>query len=603
MRFLSNMAAAALGTLAAFGLLILLGLFLAFVVSAISMSGNNAPSVRSGTVLSFDLTGPIPETSAADPISQIAGKQSGYNLMSLTDALDKAAGDERIDALWIRVRGFSGLNAGAREFRNALLRFRESGKPVFASSDDYMITESTYYLASAADSIFASPEAMFEFNGFSMQTFFYAGLAEKLDVEPQIIRAGSFKSAVEPYLRRDLSPENEEQLGALLDSYNRTFLHAVAESRGTTFDALNELVNRKAIFSAKEAHEAGLIDELLYRNEALERIKKRLGHEPGAELQTMSLESYSWTPNSAAGLSMNPDGEIAVVYAEGTILNGKSIPENYFSSAVLGSESFAQDMKEARENDHVKAVVVRINSPGGSAAASGAMRKAIHRAAAEKPVIISMGDVAASGGYWIATAGETIIADPITVTGSIGVFAMFFDFGKAFENKLGITTDGVKTSPFADMLSGTRPLDSRERRMVQGWVDEIYDTFIDLVAENRGLDEAAVRDIAEGRVWSGEDALRVGLVDSLGTLKDAIALAADKAGLGEGPWRLRILPRPKSAFEAFNELLMTKSQAAWLQWTQSPAERRLMNQVRALNVHARDAGTVQARMPVEIEVR
>ncbi len=603
MRFLSNMVAAALGTLVALGVLFLIGMFLAFVVSALSLSGNAAPSVGSGTVLTFDLASPIPETASMDPFDQLAGRRSNYSVMGLTDALDKAAGDERIDALWIRVKGFSGLSASAREVRKALLRFRESGKPVFASSDDYVMTESTYYLASAADSVFASPEAMFEFNGFSMKTFFYAGLVEKLDVEPQIIRAGSFKSAVEPYLRRDLSPENEEQLAALLDSYNRTFLRAVAESRGTTFEALNELVNRKAIFSAKEAHEAGLIDDLLYRDDVLEHIKKRLGHDPEADLQTMSLESYGFTPNSEAGRSTNMDGEIAVVYAEGAILNGKSAPGNFIAGTVLGSESFARDMEEARESDYVKAVVVRINSPGGSAAASGAMWQAIHRTAEEKPVIISMGNVAASGGYWIATAGETILADPISVTGSIGVFAMFFDVGKTFENKLGITTDGVQTSPFADMLSGVRPLDPYERQMLQGWVDEMYDTFIDLVATHRGLDEATVRNIAEGRVWSGEDALDIGLVDSLGTLKDAIALAADKADLGEGPWRLRILPRPKTPFETFSDLLMTKSRATWLQWTQSPAERQLLDQARALATHARDAGTVQARMPVEIAVR
>ena len=205
-------------------------------------------------------------------------------------------------------------------------------------------------------------------------------------------------------------------------------------------------------------------------------------------------------------------------------------------------------------------------------------------------------------GYWIATAGETILADPITVTGSIGVFAMFLNLGNTFENKLGITTDGVQTSPYADMLSGVRPFSPREREMIQVWVDDVYDAFIDLVATNRGLDKAAVREIAEGRVWSGEDALDIGLVDSLGTLKDAIAVAAAKTELGEGPWRLRILPRPKTPFEAFNDLLLVKSRAAWLQWTQSPAERELMEHARALTAHARDAGTVQAKMPVEIEV-
>ncbi len=599
MRFLSNMAAAALGMLVAIGLLFVIGMFVLLAISAVS---GTTPSVRSGTVLTFDLAGSIPETSSTNPIDQLSGNRSNYNLMDITDAIDKAAGDERIDALWIRVKGFSGLNASSHEVRKALLRFRESGKPVFASTGDYTMSESTYYLASAADSIFASQEAMFEFNGFSMKTYFYTGLYEKLDVEPQIVRAGTFKAAVEPYMRRDLSPENEEQLTALLNSYNETFLNEVAESRGTTFEALDELVNRQAIFSAKGAHEAGLLDELLYNDEVVELIKQRLGHDPEEDLETMSLGSYASTPNSEAGLSTNSGGEIAVVYAEGVIFNGKSIPSNPFSGNVLGSESFARDMREARESDFVKAVVVRINSPGGSASASETMWQAIHRTAAEKPVVISMGNVAASGGYWIATAGETILADPITITGSIGVFAMFLNLGNTFENKLGITTDGVQTSPYADMLSGVRPFSPQEREMMQHWIDDVYDAFIDLVATNRGLDEAAVREIAEGRVWSGEDALEIGLVDSLGTLKDAIAVAAGKTELGEGPWRLRILPRPKSPFEAFNDLLLVKSRAAWMQWTRSPAEQELLEHARALTAHARDAGTVQAKMPVEIEV-
>ena len=599
MRFLSNMAAAALGMLVAIGLLFVIGMFVLLAISAVS---GTTPSVRSGTVLTFDLAGSIPETSSTNPIDQLSGNRSNYNLMDITDAIDKAAGDERIDALWIRVKGFSGLNASSHEVRKALLRFRESGKPVFASTGDYTMSESTYYLASAADSIFASQEAMFEFNGFSMKTYFYTGLYEKLDVEPQIVRAGTFKAAVEPYMRRDLSPENEEQLTALLNSYNETFLNEVAESRGTTFEALDELVNRQAIFSAKGAHEAGLLDELLYNDEVVELIKQRLGHDPEEDLETMSLGSYASTPNSEAGLSTNSGGEIAVVYAEGVIFNGKSIPSNPFSGNVLGSESFARDMREARESDFVKAVVVRINSPGGSASASETMWQAIHRTAAEKPVVISMGNVAASGGYWIATAGETILADPITITGSIGVFAMFLNLGNTFENKLGITTDGVQTSPYADMLSGVRPFSPQEREMMQHWIDDVYDAFIDLVATNRGLDEAAVREIAEGRVWSGEDALEIGLVDSLGTLKDAIAVAAGKTELGEGPWRLRILPRPKSPFEAFNDLLLVKSRAAWMQWTRSPAEQELLEHARALTAHARDAGTVQAKMPVDIEV-
>ena len=603
MRFLSNLIAATLGTFIALGLLVFIGIaILMAMASAFSTSSESVPMVVDNTVLVLNLDGPIPETETIDPLGFALGGSRRTHLRGIVSAIDRASVDERIDGLWIRVRGSTGLGVPLREIRKALLRFRESGKPVIASSNDYTISESTYYLVSAADSAFASRQAMFEFNGFFMKTLFYADMYERLDVKPQIIRTGKFKSAVEPYIRQDLSPENEAQLTALLDSHNRVFLDEVARERGTTADALHDLANRQAILAAPEALEAGLLDGLLYEDEVMQTIKERLGHDPDEDLRTIRIGSYAHTSVASPELRVNAKGDVAIVYAEGAIVSGSSLPGGILSGTVLGSESFARDMREVREDRRVKAVVVRINSPGGSASASDAMRRAIDLTAKEKPVVVSMGNVAASGGYWMATGSETIVADPLTITGSIGVFAFLLEYGGLLENKLGITSDGVQTSPFADMFTGLRPIEERERVLLQHFVDDIYEDFIDLVATNRGLDVEQAEAIAQGRVWSGRQALEIGLVDSLGSLNDAVNMAAQQAELGKGPYRLRILPSPPSIFEQFVDRFADYATTRVLPWTHSPAELDVLRYARTVKAHVRDAGTVLARMPMEIVV-
>lgn len=600
MKFLSNLIASALGTLIALGIIMFMGFLVLFIFIA---AADQKPSVSDGSVLVIEFSGVVPETVSGDPLNQMFADEPAFGLRDIVAALNMAAEDDRVEALWLQIRSVGGSWAALEEVRNALLAFKESGKPVYASSDDYAMTEAAYFLASAADSVFANKQGVFEFNGFASTVMFFQNTLEMLDVEPQIIRAGKFKSAVEPFLREDLSPESEEQLTDLVETLNDVFMNAVGESRGIAPDSLKRLASERAMISSSDAFDAGLLDGLLFRDEVVDIIKARLDVEDDDDLETVSMGSYTRVPPSDAGLEVTSEGEVAVVYAVGQIVSGESDTADPFSSSIIGAETFNKAIKEARENDNVNAVVVRIDSPGGSASASDAMWREIHLTAEEKPVIISMGGLAASGGYWMATGAETVVADPLTITGSIGVFALFFDASGFFENKLGITFDQVQTSPYADVFSGVSELSPEERQMLEGYVDITYEDFLERVATARNMTTADVDSIAQGRVWMGRQAVELGLVDTLGTLATAIEMAADAAEMGEGPHRIRVLPRPKTFVEQLAGGLNARVAGAWMRMTMSPAERALLEQARAVRDAVSQQGKVMARLPMEITLR
>ncbi len=601
MRFLSTLVASALGTLVALSLVVFVFFFFIF---AIALSGDDTPDVETGSVLVVELDGVLPETVADDPFARAFADGPVFGLRSLKEAFEKAAADERIDGVWLQMKGLNASWATLQEVRTALETYKASGKPLIASSDDYSMTESDYYLASVADSVFASREAFFEFNGFDITVSFFEETLNKLNVEPQVIRAGEYKSAVEPFIRRDLSPSNEEQLSELLAGINTEFMQAVAQSRRLSADSLRTLASDAAVLTAQGALSAGLLDGLRYHDEVAASFRALAGdYEEGEDLRTTSMSDYVRVPRSDAGIEIDGEGEIAVVYGIGQIVSGEGEQDLFGGPTTLGAETFNEAMREARESESVDAVVVRINSPGGSAAASDAMWREISLTSEVKPVIISMGDVAASGGYWMATAGDAIVADPLTITGSIGVFAVLFDASGFFEEKLGVTFDGVQTSPYADILSGIEPLSPEERRLMERFVDETYQTFLERVAASQDLSVEEVDAIARGRVWTGEDAARLGLVDRLGGLEDALALAAERAGLEPGGYRTRVLPRPKSVLEQFEEALSARASAAWVRWNASPIERALLEQQQTFERLAREHGTAQARLPFDLRVR
>lgn len=599
MRFLSSLLSSTLGTLIAFGLIFV---FMMLMFAAMFFTSSSTPSVARNSVLVIPFSGDIPELAVDDPFAQIMGSSVAFDLTDLTSSLEKAAVDDRIDAVWLQFQNLQASWATLYDVRDALIRFKESGKPIYAYSNDYGMSESDYFLASVADSVFAAPGSFFEYNGFFINSVFFKRLLDNLEIDMEIIRAGRFKAAAEPFTREDLSPENEEQLAAILATQNDIFMASVAQSRGMAVEELERMARSSAMLTVESAYDAGLLDQLVYKDEVEDVIRARIGVDADDDLRTVTLRQYARVPESDAGIRRGNDGEVAIVYASGSIVSGSSDDNPFGGSSSIGSETFAKAMKTAREDERVDAVVLRIDSPGGSASASDVMWREIELTSAEKPVIVSMGNLAASGGYWIATAGDAIVASPLTLTGSIGVFSMMFDASGFFEERIGVTFDAIRTSPYADQFSGVRPLSPGERELMQDFTDRIYDQFLERVSNSRSMSTADVDSVAQGRVWTGRDALELGLVDEVGTLRDAIRLAAERAGLEDGSYTTRVLPRPLTFFEQINESLSAQAAYGVRLLTSTPTERRLAEKLRPYSEALNDVNSVQARMLFDIEV-
>lgn len=596
MRFLSTLAASVLGTLLAFGLILF---FLFFFLFALSLSTDTSPTVQPGSVLVVPIEGTIPERTSTNPFQQAFGESPEYTLYELQKTLRNARVDDRIDAVWLRLKGTSAGWGTLEEVRQAVDELSQSDVPVIASSEEFGMAEKDYYVATAADSIFTAPQSTFEYNGLATILLFFHDAFEKLDVEPELVRAGQYKSAGESFTRSDLSEANRRQLEALLATVNDEFLATTGAARSRSVDALQTLAEEDAVLTAEAAREEGLVDELRYEDEILSLFRNHLDLREGVEVPRVSLRTYRHIPAENVGRTYTGTGHVAVIHAEGNIVTGDP-NENPFgpSDQVVGSTTLIEALDQARTSSSTQAVVLRINSPGGSAAASEAMWRAVQRTAQEKPLIVSMGDVAASGGYYIAAPADSIVANATTTTGSIGVFGLLWNAQGLFEDNLGVTSDDVSTSPYADMYTPFKPLDPQERRLFGETIDQIYDVFLQRVAEGRTMDTSAVHDVAQGRVWSGRDAQNVGLVDTTGTLEDAIGLAGQAAEMGEGPYRTRILPRPKPFFEQLSEGFGTQASQLWSSIAGTPLDRTLWYHKRAIQRLAGPSGSVQARLPV-----
>ncbi len=598
LRFLSVVAASILGTLIAFGVAFLLLIFFVMVMAA---GADSSPSIRSGSVLVIDLSRPVPELVSGDPIAQSFAGEAPFGLFDLTRAIHGASGDRRISALWLRTGNTTTSWATLQAIRRSLVQFRESGKPVVASSKSFMMEESSYYLASAADSVFADPESMFEFNGFAVTVSHYKELLDRLGIEPQIVRAGSYKSAVEPFVRSNLSDENRLQLQAIVDDIMVEFVGAVGQSRGLEPTALSDRMRSDAIFSAREAVEAGLLDGLRFDDEIRDRIAEMADLDPEKRLREVSIHSYARLHSSR---SRSGSGNIAVVYVDGGITPGASsdMPNPILGGSTVGSESFIKAIRQARKSKRTLAIVVRVNSPGGFAPAADAMLREIQRTAEDIPVVISMGDMAASGGYWIATGASTIVAESLTLTGSIGVFSLFFNTSEFFEKKLGVTFDEVGTGPYSDMFSGLRPYSRDEEALLQRSTDDTYHSFLEKVSASRDIPINDVDGLAQGRIWTGRAALEKGLIDEVGGLERAVAIAAENAGIEAGDIRIRILPTPRSFFERLNDAFASIFASVVSRAEPSGSEQILMNAIRRMTEVVRTSGSVQALMPYTLTI-
>lgn len=524
-----------LGSLAA---LIVLGVLavLLFLGAIASLSNTDTrTTVKDNAVLHLKLDVPITEAEIEDPLEglPLPGAVSSIGLLPLKRALQHAKTDPKIKGIYLDLSMFMAGYGVAREIRGALLDFKTSGKWIVAYSEFY--TEQAYYIVSAADKIFLHPEGEIEFNGLAIEVSFFKRLFDKLDIKPQIFRVGDFKSAVEPFMLDHMSNENRLQLNELISDMNTAMLQDISESRAIELTRLREMSDKMLVTNTQSALAMGLIDSLYYYDQVLQDLRERLSLEKNGTINFVKYNKYKKSFSTYTG-SKN---EIAVIVADGEIYPGKA------SLGVIGSDTFAEELRKARTNNKVKAIVVRINSPGGSALASDVMWREIKLASNVKPVIASMSDYAASGGYYLAMACDTIVAQPTTITGSIGVFSVLFDMSTFLDSKIGITFDQVKTGEIGELITVTRPLTNVEKAIWQKKTDDIYESFTAKAADGRGMSVEALKKVASGRVWTGTQAKDRGLVDVLGTYEDALAIAANKAGIGND-YKTRYYPVPKS---------------------------------------------------------
>jgi len=517
------------------------------------------PNIGSKGVLVLDLTKTYDEQEKNNPIASLTGDETANNpgLYDVVRMLHYAKSDSSIKGLYIKggynVNGF----ASSEELRKAVLDFKESKKFVIAYGET--MDQKSYYVSTAADKIYCHPQGGIDWDGFSITFLFMKGLLDKLGIEPQVFYAGKFKSATEPFRFTKMSDPNRLQTTDMLNDLYATFLQATSEARNIDTATLHELSNTGAIRTANDALSNKLIDGLKYDDEVKDELINKIGIKDKDKINFVSLSKYASAANYK---STKGNDEIAIIYAAGDIVGGKG------EDGQIGSDKFIDLIRKARLNDDIKAIVFRVNSPGGSSLASDAIWREITLAKKVKPVVVSMGDYAASGGYYISCNADSVFADAATITGSIGVFSLLPNMQHLFNDKLGITFDGVKTAPYADMGGTNRPLTDVEKRFLQSSVDSIYDTFKHRVSEGRKADINFVDSIAQGHVYTGERAISLKLVDKTGTLQDAIDCAARMAKT-KSYW-LKEYPEKKSFWE---ELTSTSS------YTESASEKTIKNKI------------------------
>ena len=518
-----------------------------FVVSIASQTKDLGPQVKDKSILVFDLatsitdSRPISSTGEALQEALYSDQPTTITLRKAINTLNAAAKDKKIIGIYIKgsnTPGVTGL-ANLQEIRQALQRFGETGKTIIAYDMDW--TEREYYLSSVADEIAINPLGVLEFNGLSSETMFLSGALDKFGIGVQVTKVGKYKSATEPFLLEKMSPENRQQTLQLLQDIWGQYLQTVATSRKSTTEQLQAIADNQGILMANNALQSKLVDRVVYYDEVLKKLKELTGiEEDDKSFTQISLNNYSKVPRVAKTLSKNikSDNKIAVVYAQGEVVNGSG------TSRQIGGDRLAKKLRQLRLDDKVKAVVLRVNSPGGSASASEVISREVKLMSEEKPVIVSMGNIAASGGYWISMNADRIVAEVNTITGSIGVFGVLFNI-QEIANQNGITWDVVKIGKFADLNTTSRPKTEDELVLIQKMVDSIYERFIKNVATARNLAPEKVEEIAQGRVWSGANAQKLGLVDEIGGIETAIKVAAEKAELGNS-WKIEEYPKSRS---------------------------------------------------------
>ncbi|SFV28449.1 signal peptide peptidase SppA [Thermoflavifilum thermophilum] len=560
-RFLSSFLASLLALIVFF--LICFFLLLG-IVGGLTMTTKKV-SVESGSWLVMDLSKPLLEQELQNPLLVIAGKGQ-TTIMGLHDvvrAIHQAAHDQRIAGIYLKLGETPNGFATAEEIRNALEDFKhQSHKPIYAYGD--IASQRAYYMASVADSIFLNPQGVFEFRGFAVRLAFLKGLLDKLEIKPQIFYQGKYKSATEPFRLTRMSEANRIQTTAFLQDFYRHFLNGIALARNLDTAALARYAAQGVIQQPVDAVKLHLIDGVKYDDQMQETLKRAVQLGEDERLHTITISNY-W---KAIADSVHGQGAgqpaIALIYAQGEIIDGSA--ENQPGDQVIAADDYIKWIREVRRDDRVKAIVFRVNSPGGSALAADKIWRELYLARKQKPVVVSMGDYAASGGYYISCMADSIFIQPNTLTGSIGVFTIIPNLQDFFQHKLGVSFDGVKTAPLADMGTIDQPLTDVEKKWIQNQIDTVYATFCQRVAQGRHMPVALVDSLAQGRVWSGLAAVQNGLADRIGGLDDALQCAASMSHLKT--YRLEEYPPVKNPIqkiiESFNEELTTSRLKATL---------------------------------------
>ncbi|MET3127590.1 protease-4 [Arcicella rosea] len=501
--------------------------------------------LKDNSVLKLDLNHAIEEnvSDEENPFKDLGGpfmdNNESIGMVQIREALKRAAADSHIKGIYLQAHYPQAGYAQLEEIRNALLAFKKSGKFIYSYGESF--TEKGYYVSSVSDKIYLNPAGGMDFNGISAEVSFYKGALDKLDIKPVVFRVGEYKSAVEPYLRENMSDANKAQYSSLLNSINDHIFGQIAASRDITVAELKKVADELIAYKPKGALAAKLVTDVGYYDEFEADFKKKLKKESEDKIDFVNLSKFL---KAESAIPFNDtQNKIAVVVGEGAIIGSKADKGN------IGSDDWVAELRKARDDKKVKAIVLRIDSPGGSSLASDVMWREVELARKVKPVIASMADYAASGGYYMAMAADTIVAEPTTITGSIGIFAQFFNFENFLKNKLGITNDRVNTNAHSDFPTVTREMTDFEKDWFQRSVDAGYETFTSKAAKGRRMSIEKLKTLAGGHVWSGIEAKSNGLVDVLGGLEDAIKIAAKKAKLKEGDYKAKFYPQPKSFFE------------------------------------------------------
>ena len=560
------------------------------VVFSMVSSSESETQVRKNSVMMLDLNGTLTERSQENPLDFLMKEDyKTYGLDDILSSIRKAKENEDIKGIYIQATSLGAGFASLEEIRDALKDFKESGKFIVAYGDTY--TQNLYYLSSVADKVLLNPQGMLEWRGLAATPMFFKDLLEKIGVEMQIFKVGTYKSAVEPFISTEMSPANREQVNVYLSSIWGQITSSVAESRNLSLEALNKEADRMLMFyPAEESVKNGLVDTLIYKNDIRDYLKNMVGIDKDDNMPVLGIQDMI---NVKKNVPRDKSGNvIAVYYAYGEIDGGSSAS----TDEGINSEKVIKDLRKLKDDENVKAVVLRVNSPGGSAYGSEQIWYAVNQLKKEKPVIVSMGDYAASGGYYIACNADTIVAEPTTLTGSIGIFGMMPN-AKGLTEKLGVNFDVVKTNPYADFGNLTRPMNDGEKGLMQMYVNKGYELFLTRCSDGRGISMEELDKIAQGRVWTGSTAKELGLVDELGGLDKALEIAIAKAGVDA----YTVMNYPKK--EGFLESLMNTNPGNYIKARMLNGKMNDVYRQFSIIENFDKIDRIQARVPFELNIQ